>query len=280
MAKRLGYLGPPGTFSEEAALRYDADASRLPFPSFRAVADAVQTGMADEGVVAIENSLEGSVNDTLDLLIHEATLSIRWELVVPIEHCLLAKPGTQAPDVQVIYSHTQALGQCRGFLARTFPKAQLIASLSTVAAVEDALASKTTAAAIAPLRAASLYPVAVLARGVQDNASNVTRFVVLAHQDHAPTGADKTSLCFGFADDRPGILYKAIGVFALRGINLAKVESRPTKEALGEYIFLVDILGHRQDATIREALDELKGIASWLKIFGSYPRHKERSATG
>lgn len=277
MPKRIAFLGPPGTFSEEAALKYDAEAVRLPFPSVRAVADAVQTGMAEEGVVAIENSLDGSVNDTLDLLIHDAKLSIRWELVVPIEQCLLAKPGTVASEVGHIYSHPQALGQCRGFLGRTFPKAQLVASLSTVAAVEEMLASKTTAAAIAPRRAAELYPVTILARGIQDNPSNVTRFVVLASQDHQPTGADKTSLCFSFAEDRPGLLYRAMGVFALRGINLAKIESRPAKEALGRYVFLVDLEGHRKDAKVTEALKELRGVVSTLKVFGSYPRYREQS---
>ncbi|MSQ11439.1 MAG: prephenate dehydratase [Dehalococcoidia bacterium] len=274
MAKRIAYLGPPGTNSEEAAARYDPAAIRLPFPSVTAVADAVQSGMAEEGVVAIENSIEGSVNDTLDLLIHEAPLFIRWELVVPIEHCLLVKPGAHAPDVKVIYSHPQALGQCRRFLARTFPTAQLVASLSTAAAVEQVLASKTPAAAIASRRAADLYPVELLARGIQDNPYNVTRFVVLAHEDHGQTGSDKTSLCLSFAEDKPGQLYKAVGAFALRGINLAKIESRPAKDALGRYIFLVDVEGHRNDPLVREALEELKGYVSMLKVFGSYPKYK------
>jgi prephenate dehydratase len=272
MPKRIGYLGPPGTFSEEALVRYDRDAVRLPFPSFRAVADAVQKGMADEGVVAIENSIEGSVNDTLDMLIHDTDLRIKDEIVVPVEQYLLVKPGTHASDIRVVYSHPQALGQCRNFLNRTFPQVQTVASLSTVAAVEQMLQASGHAAAIAPRRAADLYPVSILTHKVHDNPNNATRFVVLAHEDHAPTGADKTSLCITFAEDKPGSLYRALGVFALRNINLAKIESRPSKESLGKYVFLIDLEGHRADRIVAEALAELQQFVSTVKVFGSYPR--------
>ena len=141
MAVRLAYLGPPGTFSEEAARTYDPSAQLIPFASIPAVAEAVRSGMAEEGVVPIENSLEGAVNDTLDLLIQESILHIRHELTVPIEHYLLAPSAVQADSIQAIYSHPQALGQCRRFLERCFPKAQVIATLSTVAAVEEMVGS-------------------------------------------------------------------------------------------------------------------------------------------
>ncbi|MSP78317.1 MAG: prephenate dehydratase [Dehalococcoidia bacterium] len=274
MPKRLGFLGPPGTYGEEAALRYDPSATRLPFPSNSAVADAVQTGMADEGMLPIENSLEGSVNEIVDWLIHDSTHFIRQELVIPIEHYLVVKPGTHAMDVKLVYSHPQALGQSRKFLQKLFPNVQLIASLSTVAAVTEMLESKQPAAAIAPRRATELYTVEVLAKGIQDNSNNVTRFVVLARQDHPATGNDKTSICFSFADDSPGQLYKAVGVFSLRGINLVKIESRPAKDVLGRYIFLVDLEGHRTDPKVRQALDELQQFTSILKIFGSYPKFR------
>jgi prephenate dehydratase len=232
--------------------------------------------MAEEGVVPIENSIEGSVTDTLDLLIHESRVSIRKELVLPIEHHLLAKPGTEVSDVKVLYSHPQALGQCRHFIERCFPKAQVVAALSTAAAVEEMMASSHPAAAIGTKRAAELYGAKTLAKAIHDQASNVTRFVVLAPTDHPPTGFDKTSLCFSFAEDRPGVLCEVLQEFAQRNINLAKVESRPSKESLGNYIFLVDLEGHREEPLVSEALGRAREKTALFKIFGSYPRYKEK----
>ena len=272
MTKRVAFLGPEGTFSQEAALLYDPQADLESLPSIPAVAKAVASGISEEGVVPIENSLEGAVTYTLDILIEEDRLFIRRELVLPIEHCLLVKPGHRAIDIQTIYSHPQALGQCRDFLERCFPKAQLVASLSTVSAVEDMEGSAAPAAAISPRRAADLHGVDVLARGIQDNSSNATRFVILAHADHPPTGRDKTSLCFSFDADKPGLLYEVMGEFARRNINLAKVESRPTKRSLGQYIFLIDCEGHREDARVKEAIEGVQAQVAMLKIFGSYPR--------
>jgi prephenate dehydratase len=273
-AKRIAFLGPPGTFSEEAALRHDPTGQLLPFASVAAVAAAVDSGMAEEGVVAIENSIEGSVTDTLDILIHESRLSIRQELVLPVGHCLLVRPGMQADDVKVLLSHPQALGQCRRFVERCFPKAEMVAALSTAAAVEEMMARE-NAAAIATRRAAELYGAETLARDIQDRSDNLTRFVVLAEEDHPSTGNDKTSLAFSFADDRPGLLMKALEEFSSRGINLTKVESRPTKERLGEYIFLLDLAGHRSDGPVAEALQAVEGQSSFFRIFGSYPRFLE-----
>ncbi len=272
MAKCLAYLGPAGTFSEEAAVQYDPTAEIEPHTSIPAVALAVASGMADEGVVPIENSLEGSVTFTLDILIQEDRLFICRELVLPIEHCLVVEPGTKSGEIQAIYSHPQALAQCRNFLERCFPKAQQIASLSTAAAVDDARESTETSAAIAPRRAAELQGMEILGQGVQDSSSNVTRFVVLGHSDHPRTGKDKTSLCFSFQEDKPGALYNALGVFAHRDINLTKVESRPSKQYLGDYIFLIDIHGHREDPVIAAAIETMKIHTSMLKVFGSYPR--------
>ena len=278
MARRIAFLGPVGTFSEEAALLCDPEGDLEPFPSIPAVALAVASGIVEDGVVPIENSLEGAVTHTLDILIEEPRLFIRRELVLPIEHCLLIKTGTRAAEVGTVYSHPQALGQCRDFLERCFPKAQLVASLSTVAAVEDMKRSSTPAAAISPRRAAQLYDVEVLAQGIQDHVSNATRFVVLATADHPATGMDKTSLCFSFPDDRPGLLYGVMGEFARRNINLAKVESRPTKQSLGEYIFLIDCEGHREDPGVKQAIDVIRSQTSMLNIFGSYPKWSEETA--
>ncbi len=271
MANRVAYLGPPGTFSEQAALLHDPQAQLMPFLTVAAVAAAVDSGMADEGVVAIENSLEGSVTDTLDVLIHESRLAIRRELVLPIEHCLLAKPGTIAGQVETIFSHPQALGQCRRFLERCFPKARLEASLSTTAAVEQMMEHEGSAA-IATLRASELYGTAVLAQAIQDNRNNETRFVVLAASDSPPTGRDKTSFAFSVAQDRPGSLVDVLNEFSQRQINLAKIESRPTKQELGKYVFLVDLEGHRSEPAVAEALQNVEAQAYFFKVFGSYPR--------
>ena len=271
MGKRIGFLGPAGTYTEEATLQYDSQAELLPFPSIAAIGQAVTSGLTEQGVVPIENSLEGSVTFTLDLLISQPGLSIRDEIVLPIEHFLLALPGTQFSDIQVIYSHPQALAQCRDFLEKRFPQAQQGASLSTVAAVTDLRNSELPAAAIAPRRAAELHDVEIIGQNIQDNPNNVTRFVVLAGEDHPPTGRDKTSICFSFDQDSPGVLYQALGEFASRNINLAKIESRPTKESLGQYIFLIDCDGHRQDSLVKEALEAVAEKVSMLKILGSYP---------
>ena len=275
MARSVAYLGPPGTFTEQAVNRHDPKAVLQSFSSIQGVALAVASGIADEGVVPIENSLQGSVNDTLDILISQSGLFISRELVMPIEHCLLVMSDTAVTEIEVIYSHPQALGQCRDFLERCFPKAQRVASLSTAAAVADMKESPLPAAAIAPFAAAGLNCVKVLAKGIQDNSSNATRFVVLSDKDSLPTGFDKTSLCFSFAEDKPGQLYGVLGEFVRRNINLAKVESRPSKLSLGEYVFLIDVHGHRDDPAVAEAMKTVEGMCSMFRIFGSYPRWSE-----
>ena len=272
MPRRIAFLGPVGTYTEEAALQYDRGADLQPFPTISAIGLAVSSGVTEQGVVPIENSLEGSVTFTLDLLISQTGLSICNEIVLPIEHYLMANPGTRAPDVQVIYSHPQALAQCRNFLERCFPQATQTASLSTAAAVVDMQNSAVPAAAISPRRGAELHEVEIIGQRIQDNPNNVTRFAVLDKSDHSPTGNDKTSLCFSFDNDSPGSLYSALGEFARKDINLAKVESRPTKESLGQYIFLVDCEGHREDPPVKEAITALSSTVSMLKVLGSYPR--------
>ena len=273
MPKRLAFLGPPGTHTEQASMDYDAGASLLPCGSIPLVAAAVDSGEADEGMVPIENSIGGSVSDTLDLLIHESTLFIRHEIVLPIKHFLVGRPGTRLEDVDVIYSKQQALEQCRRYMAEHFDGVREAASMSTAAAVEDMFGGEGRAAAIATERAAELYGAVVLASGIEDYANNMTRFVVLASADHPRTGDDKTSICFSFSGDDPGVLHAALGEFASRGINLTKIESRPTREALGEYIFLIDLQGHREDEIVQSALSGVRKITALFKVFGSYPRY-------
>jgi prephenate dehydratase len=274
---RLAHLGPAGTFSEEAALKYDPGADLVPMATISAVVTAIESGMADEGIAPIENSLEGSVPETLDLLVHGSRpLAIRDELVVAINHNLLVKPGMKTEDVRVIFVHPQTLGQCRGFIERCFPKATVEAALSNAAAVEEMM-SREQAASIGTGRAAEIYGAAVLATGIQDRNPNMTRFVVLAREDHAPTGDDKTSVALTFAkEDEPGLLVGALQEFSKRDINLSKIESRPSKERLGTYIFLIDVDGHRTDAPLAEALAEIECRCSFFRVLGSYPRYRER----
>jgi prephenate dehydratase len=268
---RVAYLGPPGTFGEQAAIRYAPAAERLPFPSHSGVAAAVQAGMADSGLLAVENSVEGSVSETMDILVHDARLQIRGELVLPIEQCLIVPQGRQMSEVQVIFSHTNALGQCRGFIERCFPKARIEPALSTAGAVQEAMA-RADAAAIASARAAELLGAEVLARGIQDRPNNVTRFVIVGATDAPPTGDDKTSLAFTTHHDRPGTLVAVLQEFATRGLNLTKIESRPGRDALGVYVFLCDFQGHRADAAVADALEAVREKTQTLHVIGSYPR--------
>ena len=273
MTRRLAYLGPQGTYSEEAALLYDGEAELVSAPSLPAVIDCVHFGDADEGIVPIENSLEGAVTFTADLLIRETLLKIKSELVLPIHHCLMTKEGTDLDAVEVVYSHPQSLGQCREYLRRRFPNATTMPSMSNSAAVEDMINSDRNAVAIAGKRAASFFDAKILEEGVEDNPSNATRFIVLSPHDSEPTGRDKTSICFNFEADRPGSLVGVLHEFSNRGINLNKIESRPTRRSLGRYFFLADIEGHRDDEKVRSALDVIGEKVSMLKVLGSYPRY-------
>ena len=273
MTLRLSYLGPPGTFSEEASLLYEPSAKLMPFPTITAAANAVRTGNADEAIAPIENSLQGSVTETLDLLIHEDGLLIRHELNISVVHNLMAKQGVSISEVERVYSHPQALGQCQRYLERHLPGAELAAAISTAGAVDQALGAEVPSAAIAPKRAAELYGAALLAEGIQDDDNNVTRFVVLAPEDSPVTGDDKTSICFSFDEDEPGLLYRVMELLAEANINLTKIESRPTRVALGRYYFLVDLQGHQAESHVAGVLRSVKDRVSQLKVFGSYPRY-------
>ena len=271
---RVAYLGPAGTFTEAAAARYNPGAQLLPFQSEATVAAAVESGDADECVLPIENSLEGSVTRTVDVLVHDSQLAIRRELILPVELCLIVRPGTKSEDVRVIYSKPEALNQCRQFLDQHYPDARQEAALSTTAAVETALAEE-GAAAIGAARAAELYQAEVLTRGVEDGKGNKTRFVVLSRNDSERTGADKTSIAFSVPHDKPGTLVDVLHVFADRSTNLTKIESRPSREGLGIYIFLIDLHGHRTDRQVSEALAAVEEKAHFFRLLGSYPRYDD-----
>ncbi|MYD51804.1 MAG: prephenate dehydratase [Dehalococcoidia bacterium] len=269
----VAYLGPQGTFSEEAAILYAPDSERSPYPSIRDAAIAAESRETEEAVLPIENSIEGAVNMTLDYLIHDSTLSIVGEIVLPIRQCLIAAEGSKREDIVTIRSHPQALAQCRRYLETTYPNASLIASISTAGAVEEALNEGRNSAAIGNRRAAELFGATVLEADIEDNSNNMTRFVAMGRNSPSPSGNDKTSICFGFDSDTPGQLYGVLGEFAERDINMAKIESRPTRHELGRYVFLADLLGHQQDEGVRDALSAVERRVSELKVFGSYPRN-------
>ena len=270
--RRVAFLGPRGTFSEAALRRYAPESEAVSESSITATTAAVLEGRADEAIVPIENSLEGSVTETLDLLIHRLDLQIRREIVLAVEHCLISRPGGDVADVDTVYSHPQALAQCRGYLERALPRARPLATLSTAQAVERALAEE-GAAAIGPRRAAEIQWAAVLATGIQDDPRNSTRFVVLGREGVPPSGDDKTSLAFSVAD-RPGALVGILERFAAAGINLSKIESRPARETLGVYVFLLDCAGHQREPPLAALLAEVAAQTTWLKVFGSYPHDR------
>ena len=269
----VAYLGPQGTFSEEAAILYAPNSEHLPFPSIRDAAMAAESRETEEAVLPIENSIEGAVNMTLDYLIHDSTLSIVGEVVLPIRQCLIVAKGSRREDIETIRSHPQALAQCRLYLERTYPNASLIASISTAGAVEEALNEGQSSAAIGNRRAAELFGATVLEAGIEDNPNNMTQFVAMGRNSPPPSGNDKTSICFGFDADTPGQLYGVLGEFAERDINMAKIESRPTRHELGQYVFLADLLGHQHDEGVRDALAAVERRVSELQVFGSYPRN-------
>jgi len=273
----IAFLGPPGSFSEEAAIAYNGpDTELLPLASMPAVVTAVETGAATVGVLPIENVLEGSVTTTLDLLIHETDLRIAGETVIPIRQYLVARPGITLTQIKVLYVHPQSLGQCRRFIERCLPGVATIASLSNSAAPAEAMADERPAAAISTLRAAQLNEANILASDINDRTDNVTRFIALGRTDAAPTGNDKTSVCFGFAEDRAGILVDTLEVLARANINMTKLESRPSKATLGEYIFLVDFNGHRLDPHVADVLERIRAKTGLFKVFGSYPCYREK----
>jgi prephenate dehydratase len=281
MTTKVYYLGPPYTFGEQAALTYirnaGLDVAPAPLPSHDQVVEAVDADRDAAGVVAVENSLGGAVNEVVDAILRTKRLHVCAEIVVPIVHNLIARPGTSLPDIAIVMSHPAALAQCHDFLRSNLPNARLDAALSTAGAVEEALRTP-GAAAIASRRAAEAYGGEVLAASLQDEDNNKTRFFALAHADAAPTGDDKTSIAFGVAN-RPGSLVSVMRHLSDRGLNLTRIESRPSREKLGEYIFLIDFQGHRTERAAREAIDAMKADGAVLlpagEPLGSYPRYRD-----
>lgn len=271
---RIGYLGPPGTFSDEAVSRCDlaVGGEAVPFPSFPEIYEATQAGQVDAALLPIENSLEGAVGTVLDLLVHRPGLRIRREILLPVREHLLGLAGTRLADVRRVLSHPQPLGQCARFLRERLPQASLEATRSTTEAAGRVAAGEPGAVAIGSRAAAPRYGLVLLAEDIQDAGENLTRFVLVAREDEAPTGADRTSIAFTLDRDRPGGLHEVLGEFARRGLNLSKIESRPTRESMGHYVFFLDFEGHRSDPAGAEALAGARARVDTLLLLGSYPR--------
>ena len=279
---RLGYLGPAGTFTHAALLasaRCGPDAEPVPFATERETILAAQSGAVAAALVPIENSLEGGVNATLDTLALDATgVRIVGEERLPISHALIARPGVALEEITAVLSHPQPFGQCRRFLADTLPGARLIPERSTAAAVQTVAASGEPWAAIGTTVAAGLNGCAVLAEGIEDEHGNVTRFLWVSAADAgAPfdevTGAAfKTSVVFhGTGDATPGWLVGCLSELASRDINLTRIESRPLKRALGNYLFLTDLEGGEDDERVRDAIAALRTHCEVVRVLGSYP---------
>jgi prephenate dehydratase len=270
----VAFLGPRGTNSEEAAIQFGGpDADLKEFNGFAAVISSVETGLAEYGVIPVENSIEGPVTAALDLLIHDTSLMLCAEVVVPIRHLLVGKDGARLEDIQTVMSHPQALAQSRKFLDRFLPQAESVAWMSTGGAVQEvAGGDDPTRAAIGPARAQELYGGVVLARDIQDSRNNMTRFMVLGHQDAEPTGDDKTFIAFKTDKNTPGSLHRSLGPFAEAQIQLTNIITRPTKGWLNEYVFMLYFDGHRKDPKIAAVLDETRALVEELKVIGSCPR--------
>ncbi len=266
---RVAYLGPEGTFSQMAARNlFGLQARYRECATIEAVFEAVESGDATYGVAPFENSTEGAVSMTSDALI-ESKLLIRQEHVLPISHCLLSRARSLA-EIQTVYSHPQALGQCRSWLAKHLPRAQLVQTTSTAAAAREAHADERTAAIGAEL-AGDIHDLPILRANIQDRPENATRFVVIARTDAPPTGNDRTTIAFGVADAK-GALRRVLSIFENDDVNLTRIESRPSRKKAWHYVFLVDVDGHRKDKNLARALREIARTCDFVKVVGSYPR--------
>lgn len=265
----IAFLGPPATFTHEACMKhFGLSGHFIPEKEISDIFDKVERGKADFGVVPIENTSEGVVSHTLDMFITSG-LKICAEILVEVSLSLLNRSGKKG-DIVKVSSHPHAIAQCSGWLRENLPDVNVVDVSSTAAAAQMASVEPGTAA-IASEAAARLYDLMVVESKIEDNPNNFTRFLVIGKKISKRTGSDKTSLMFAI-NDAPGALYKMLRPFASRNLSLSKIESRPLKKKAWEYIFFIDLEGHETDKPIKEALCELKGMCSFMKILGSYPK--------
>jgi prephenate dehydratase len=269
---RVAFQGERGAYSEAAAVAFFGDSIEpLPCPDFDTVFESVTGGQAQRGVLPVENSLAGSIHRNYDLLLRY-DLSIVGEVQMLIAHQLIALPGVTLADVKKVYSHPQALAQCERSVSRLLPHAERIPAYDTAGSVKMLKEEHITdGAGLASRRAAEIYGMNILQADLQDNAENYTRFVVVAREPIMPEGEAKTTIVFAM-ENIPGSLFKSLAVFALRDIDLTKIESRPLQGKRWQYFFYIDFIGSQYEERSRNALNHLQEITSYFKILGSYPR--------
>jgi prephenate dehydratase len=284
MKNSFAYLGPKGTFTEAAFLQMPIaqGADLIPAESVREALNLVRAGKVFGALVPIENSVEGSVATTLDELGHGDSLEIIDEIAIPVEFALLAKPGISISDIKRIATHPHAHAQCVDWLHTNTPGVHVLPAMSTAAAAEELSQGANYDAAICSVAAAKHYGLEILAQGIGDSDSAWTRFVLVSKPGHAQpaTGNDKTTLSLFMHRNQPGALLNILTKFAVRGIDLSRLESRPTKQQLGDYFFSLDCVGHIDDQNLGDTLIELRKICADVKFLGSYPRHDNASANG
>jgi prephenate dehydratase len=283
--RKISYLGPEGTFTEEALIKYlskavtlkggnhnqIAEITKIAYPTITEVIRSVDRGEADHGVIPIENSIEGSVNLTQDVLTFESEAKIIAEIAIPIKHHLIGLTKSSLKNIKKIISHPHATAQCRIYLSQHFPDAEIIAANSTAEAVKKLKDTSGDSAAIGTKIAAQIYGLEILVSDIEDNKENKTRFIVIGSHIAKRTGTDKTSIVCFLKKDKPGSLFNILKEFAEREINLTRLESRPAKKDLGDYVFMIDMEGHVHDREIYEALESLRNKVYLVKLLGSYP---------
>jgi chorismate mutase/prephenate dehydratase len=266
---KVAYLGPEGTFTHLAAMKkFGEKAKYIPVKTIDEVFREVEKKRVDYGVVPVENSIEGIVTHTLDVFL-ESDLKIISEISLEIHHYLLSKENS-IDKIKKIYSHPQAIAQCRNWIGENLPEAEIFETESTISAVKKVMKEK-NAAAIASEIASSMYNLNIIAERIEDFRENITRFLVIGSEFAEKTGNDKTSILFSIKD-RVGALHDILSYFKEENINLTKIESRPSKKKAWEYVFFVDFIGHKDDINVKRALNNVEKVSVFLKILGSYPR--------
>lgn len=271
----IGYLGPEGSFTHLAFIEYlkkNTVFQSKPLQTITQVIEEVNSGKVKAGIVPIENSIEGSVGETLDQLMKFQTLTINAEIVIPIEHCLITR-NKNLNEIKKVLAHTQALSQCQGYVRKFVPNAELEPMSSNSLAVKTVSESSNGGlAAIGPKVAAEIYKLPVYEAGINDEKENFTRFVLIGTETPSKTGNDKTTIAFGIPSAKPGSLVGILQSFAKEKINLTRIESRPSRKMLGEYVFYIDLQGHKEDESFKRALSEVVSEFSFYRWLGSYPR--------
>ena len=269
MKELISFLGPKGTFSHEAASLLGDNL--VPYCTIPAVMKSIDSNQCGMGIVPIENSIEGPVGITLDSLAHDFDLNTVGEVVISINQNLIVNPGTKLEDIKDVYSHQQAISQCHEFIEEN--NIQPHYAVSTASAAKSIIGDRSKAA-IGHTKSAELYDLDILLKDIQDVDNNETRFIVLSKEETDPSGNDKTSIIFSIYEDHPGSLYKILGIFNEYGINLTKIESRPSKQGLGKYLFFVDFYGHYKEDIIKKIIMEIEDKTYFFKVLGSYPEFK------